>query len=284
MVHRMTIGAAEITALTDSQARVPVSNVYAGVEAAAVEPYREFLDEADRILLNFTAYLLRVDGKTILIDTGVGPGRNGRLPDELAAAGVSPDDIDIVAHSHLHGDHYGWSLVEEGGRFRARFPNARHLVPRTDWDWLSGNTPGAEASWDAATFATSFAPIESLGVMDLVDPGHAYTASLTSQHTPGHTPGHLSFVLRSGGETCVVLGDVAFNPIDAAEPAWRVGWDEDPDVAVETRVATLARLEADGSLVATSHFPPPTFGRFVREDGRRRWRVIASQQPGSLSK
>jgi len=275
--HRIHVGDAEVTALTDAQARVAASNVYRDVEPAAFEPYREFLDESDRILLNFTAYLLRVDGRTILVDTGVGPGRNGNLLAELDAAGVAPADIDLVAHSHLHGDHYGWSLVEEDGHFRPRFPNARYLVPRTDWDWLAGNTPGAAPSWDAATFAKSFAPIDGLGVMDLVDPGHAYTPSLTSEHTPGHTPGHLSFRLHSAGETCVILGDVAFNPIDAAEPGWRVGWDEDPEVAVTTRGATLARLETDRPLVATSHFPPPTFGHFVREAGRRRWVVL--EQP-----
>ena len=70
-----------------------------------------------------TTYLVRSAGKTILIDTGIGAKDRpffpkGRLPDALADIGVRPDDIDIVANTHMHIDHVGWHTTQQGESFR----------------------------------------------------------------------------------------------------------------------------------------------------------------------
>src|SRR5690349_11221886 len=63
------------------------------------------------------AYLVRHDNGLILFDTGIGdagPGteahyrpRRRPLREALAAAGVGPEDIDLVVNCHLHFDHCG---------------------------------------------------------------------------------------------------------------------------------------------------------------------------------
>src|SRR5204862_4864776 len=82
--------------------------------------------------LPFFAFLVVTGGVTVVVDTGVGPPggadpflpeRQGRLPDELAAAGVAPPDVDLVVLTHLHVDHVGWTMA--GGR--TFFPNARYV-------------------------------------------------------------------------------------------------------------------------------------------------------------
>jgi hypothetical protein len=79
----------------------------------------------------------------VLVDTGVGEagtpgatwiGASGRLPQELAAAGADPDEVDVVILTHLHLDHVGWNLPWDGDQPRARFPQGRYLIQRADWE------------------------------------------------------------------------------------------------------------------------------------------------------
>ena len=70
--------------------------------------------------LSVHSWLVRVGGRTILIDTCVGNGKarptmpnwhqmQTRYLDRLAQAGVRPDHIDMVMCTHLHVDHVGWN-------------------------------------------------------------------------------------------------------------------------------------------------------------------------------
>ena len=61
--------------------------------------------------LKFRCFALRFDdGRVILVDAGIGPASApstwaplpGRLPDELAAAHIDRNDVDIVVHRHSH--------------------------------------------------------------------------------------------------------------------------------------------------------------------------------------
>ena len=106
--------------------------------AEAWAPYRERYPSGfrgDHLLAHFECYLIRSQGQTILVDTGLGGaatnphsieamvgGAEGRLLLELEAAGVSPDDIDTVFFSHLHFDHVGWNLTHEPGARSRHFP------------------------------------------------------------------------------------------------------------------------------------------------------------------
>jgi glyoxylase-like metal-dependent hydrolase (beta-lactamase superfamily II) len=55
------------------------------------------------------------------------PGAGARLLAELARAGVSPAEVDLVVHTHLHVDHVGWD---------GSFPNARYVVAADDWSYF----------------------------------------------------------------------------------------------------------------------------------------------------
>ena len=89
-----------------------------------------------------SAYVIRSQGKTILCDTGCGPGpiaflnnATGDLLNDMRAKGVDPASVDVVLHTHLHGDHVGWNLTADG---KPNFPNARYLAPQVDWDYFNG--------------------------------------------------------------------------------------------------------------------------------------------------
>jgi glyoxylase-like metal-dependent hydrolase (beta-lactamase superfamily II) len=266
MPHTTHVGSAQIVSLSDTEQAYPAADVYPDVAEQAWAEHRHLLGADGTLLLNFGCYLIRADGRTTLVDTGWGPGYQGRLLDELAEAGVRPEEVDAVVFTHLHGDHIGWNVVRDGEELRPRFARARYLVPEADWRHYSAQ---AEPS---ALFREQMLPLESLGAMDLVAGDHAISPSITTVATPGHTPGHLSVAVTSGGEHGIILGDVAIWPVEAHETDWANSFDWDREMARQTRHAVLDRLERDRALVGASHFPKPGFGRFVREGGRRIWK------------
>ena len=78
---------------------------------------------------NLGSYLIRGGGRTILIDTGLGPKPAetpdvpwGELMRDFKAKGVRPEDVDMVVMTHLHRDHVGWNLMSEGGKYVPTFP------------------------------------------------------------------------------------------------------------------------------------------------------------------
>ena len=118
----LTVGAVEVTAVCDVVANFPdpLPQAFPGVEAAAWAPYRRrypgVFDGPAGWRLRDWCFVVRAGDRVVLVDTGVGgagtPGADwigtpGRLPEELAAAGVGPDEVDLVVLTHLHLDHIG---------------------------------------------------------------------------------------------------------------------------------------------------------------------------------
>ena len=272
--HRVSVGSVELVALQDTFLAVPPDEFFVEVEAGAWEAYGDLLSAAGELSLSITPWLIRSEGRTILVDTGFGGrptaapvGTPPALPSVLAEAGVSPEEVDVVAFTHLHGDHVGWNTVDREGRPVPLFPNARHVVQQAEWDyWANG---GEIAPPDRPTVLD---PISDAGLWEFVEGERALTGEVVTVPTPGHTPGHVSLVVSSGGESAVLIGDAAHSPIQVSEPEWSVGADVDRALARRTRAALWERAEREGQLVATNHFPFPGLGHVVSEGGRRRWK------------
>jgi glyoxylase-like metal-dependent hydrolase (beta-lactamase superfamily II) len=264
------IGDVELISLSDGGIEMPAERVYP--EAGdAVEAYRPYLTEAGQVHMAVNCFLVRADGRTVLVDSGMGPRAGGGLLSGLNSAGVKTSDVDFVVFTHLHGDHTGWNIDPESGK--ARFPNARYLVPRGDWDHYGSADPPPDS------FTRDIAPLESLGCLELVEGEHRISASLVTVAMPGHTPGHLGVAVSSGGERGFVAGDVVFTCTDVEEPRWRVVFDGDHEVAVRTRLGVLERLAEERTLVGATHLPAPGLGHFEHSGERFTWRALASPMP-----
>lgn len=256
------VGNIDVVALVDAVAAYPATAVYS--EAGdSLRQYAHLLDAEGKVVLNFGCYLLRDGDVMVLVDTGFGPEQDGRLLDELRAAGVDQAEIDFVLFTHLHGDHTGWNI--DRGTGRPSFPRARYLVPGGDWAHYSRQEP------PPASFERDVVPLMQAGCLELVDGERTITPGITAVPTPGHTPGHTSATVSSGGERGYVLGDVVISPIDLAEPEWPNRFDWDNDIARATRLRVLESLDSR-TLVAASHLPEPGLGYFILDGARRRWR------------
>lgn len=265
-MKRARVGNVEVIALVDMTRPMPASAVYPEA-AEAIRPLQGYLDSEGRLVLNFGCFLLRDGGQTILVDAGNGPEAGGRLMEEISEAGVSPESIDAVVFTHLHGDHTGWNLDRATGA--PRFPRARYLVPQGDWDHYGSRDPKPRS------FERDVVPLEATGQMVLFAGEHTVSPSLTAIPTPGHTPGHSSVVISSNGEKGLILGDVVISRIDAELPDLSNTFDWDHAIARDTRRKMLDRLTGDGSLVGASHIAAPGLGRFVRSGERTRWEPLA---------
>src|SRR4029453_211021 len=187
---------------------------------------------------HYGCYLLRSQGRTILVDTGPGSqatspgavqkfggGSDGRLLAELQAAGVRPEEVDTVFFTHLHPDHVGWNLSQGGATPRPTFPRARYVVHQTDW--ATFKRPGVQAATSFPFWEETLGPLETLGVLDLLPGEHALTSDITAIPTPGHTLGHMSLAIVSGGQRALIMGDVAVHPAQVTETDWSALFDMD---------------------------------------------------------
>ncbi len=285
---RMTVGAVEILALSDAVVDYPwpLEQLFPGVPADAWEPYRRRYPAAfgapDMWRSNYGCYLLRSQGRTVLVDTGMGPAGaplpsalqlpGGRLHELLQAAGVQPEQVEMVLLTHLHPDHVGGTVHQQDGAHRLAFPRARYLVHRADWEAFQ--RPEVQQHLPFPYVDETITPLQRLGALDLIAGDHPLTAELTTLHTPGHTPGHLSVLITSGDERAVLTGDVVVHPAQVTEPDWNLMFETDGEVARQTRHGLLARIEAEGMAVAAGHFPAPGFGRLVHLEGRRYWQGL----------
>ena len=278
MADRITIGNAEIAFALDMvpPPRSPDA-FFEGVTAKDWGPYEDILEEG-QIQLYYGHFFIRSCGKTIMVDTGMGPGphpergnRTGDLLNQLKLQGVSPEDIDIVVHTHLHPDHVGWNIDLSGETPRPYFPSARYLVPRVDWEYFT--KPDV---LDAAPHVRdSVLPLERMGVLDLVDDGYNLTDEITTLATPGHTPGHQVILISSQGEKAMIVGDALHSKVQVQEPDWCAMVDTDKDDSRRSRHALLERAESEGYVIAAGHFNPHDhIGRVVRIEGRRYWRTL----------
>lgn len=270
----VVVGKTQIIALTDTLMQFPWSVFLPSVARADIDAYKAAYPgsfSGDNFGTRAGAYVIRSEGKTILCDTGVGPGPHawlggltGNLVPDMESKGVSPSEVDIVVFTHLHGDHVGWNLTSEG---KPTFANARYLVPRADWDFFSENAA-------ANPQMQLVAPLLDMGLMELVSGEKAITAEVTTYPTPGHTPGHQSLLVTSDGERAVVTGDVAHFPAQVERIEWCAAFDMDHPTTTETRRKLFAQLEEDGVIAGFCHFPEAPFGKLIRSEGKRIWQAI----------
>ena len=237
-----------------------------------------FIDpESGLLVLSFHSYVVRTGRHVILVDSCVGndkerPQRPNwhrqHFPylENLAAAGVRPEEVDFVLCTHLHGDHVGWNTRLENGRWVPTFTNAQYIFARAEYEhWESAQAQAeADAPINHGSFNDSVLPVVEAGRAVLVDSDHAIEDGVWLEPAPGHTPGNVVLNVVSNGARAVIAGDTIHHPLQFAHPEWSSAFCTDPALSRKTRTAFIERLAESDEVLLTAHFPTPTAARVLR--------------------
>lgn len=268
-VHRLRVGQAEITAINDGYLEF-APEVF---PTASAEEINELLAAAFRPAGPWrgavNAYAVNTGERLVLIDSGTatafGPTL-GKLPENLAAAGIDPAAVDVVLLTHMHPDHINGIVTGDG---TAAFPNAELVVHQADWDFWTdeSRTNAAPEAMRPFFLGAQKAVAPYAGRIRRVQgDGTEVAPGITLVELPGHTPGHCGFRVASDGAQMLIWGDIIHAPVlQFARPEWTVAFDVDAQTARATRARTLDMVAADRILVAGMHLDFPGFGHVVRD-------------------
>jgi methylmalonyl-CoA epimerase len=233
-------------------------------------------DDANRIPLGMRPLIVRNGTHTVIIDAGCGDkmdakraeiyklDRRYHLDHALAEAGLAADDIDIVVASHLHFDHVGGFTAIRNGRVVPRFPKAKYVAHRAEWEDATHPHERNRASY----LAENFVPLMDAGVMTLVDDAAEIIPGVRYRRSGGHTPNHQVVMIESAGRTAVFTADMYPTSVHVPDP-WLMGYDLYPmDTLAFKRAFAVEAIEKE-YLIFFEHDPSMAAGYLRDNDGKR---------------
>lgn len=209
-------------------------------------------NESNQIAMSTDPILIQVDGKNLLIDTGVGFNKmderqlrnNGvkaqsQLEDSLAMLGLLTDDIHYVLMTHMHADHASGLTRRENDQLVSTFPNAKIHLSAIEWDEVrnpnirSRNTYWKE-NWEAIQ-----------GQVETFEGELEVLPGVRMIHTGGHSEGHSIIKLEQNGETIIHMADIM--PTHAHQnPLWVLAFDDYPMTSVFAKEKIMKEALANG--------------------------------------
>ncbi len=251
--NRVKLGGFEVTTLLAGTMTRPDPHSIFGLNASDQEfaaAARSANIPTDAAQFFFTPTVVNTGAELVLFDTGLNAeGITGAL----AEAGYTPDQIDVVVITHMHGDHIGGLMDGD----TPTFPNARYVTGAVEFD--------AWAAQGNDTFEAKMRPLAEQTAM--IEDGANGFAGHTAMAAFGHTPGHMVHMIESEGKSLLLAADFANHYVfSLARPDWEVSFDMDKTKAAETRKRLLDMLATDKIPFVGYHMPWPGTG-YVERDG-----------------
>ncbi|KND16144.1 hypothetical protein ADZ37_24720 [Pannonibacter phragmitetus] len=264
-LYRRRVGDFVVTAVNDGIVPIP-AEVMVGMAPEEVQKALASRFRPADPHVTIGTYLVEHGGSRTLVDTGsrnlMGPTL-GKLVKNLAVLGVTPDQIDRIALTHLHPDHAGGMLDDEG---KAVFPKAEVFISLDEEKYWLGGEPPTDAlgiSAQVNSYASQLRKVygdrwHAIGEEEVI-PG------MRREALPGHTPGHSGYHISSGKDELLIWGDITHVPVvQIAHPEVGLAFDVDVEQGRATRRRILDRISADRLAIGGMHLEFPGFGHVVR--------------------
>ena len=214
------------------------------------------------------AFLIRTPDKTVLVDTGLGR----KLFDHLEALGVTPESVDAILITHIHGDHVG-GLMKNG---QPAFPKAKLYMAKAEHDhWTSESQMNLAPENRRGNFSQARAIVEAcqsrihlFEPAGLDDGGCVLFEGFRAYDARGHTPGHTVYLVESEDSCIMILGDIIHcMSVQMPHPEIAVTYDTDPAQAIATRKKFFDYLSLHRIQMAGMHTPFPGVGYVSPQNG-----------------
>jgi glyoxylase-like metal-dependent hydrolase (beta-lactamase superfamily II) len=204
--------------------------------------------------------LVRTGEQTVLIEAGIGNKlaeklkriyrTEEKLLENLHAAGMAPEDIDIVINSHLHFDHCGWNTIYKNGVAIPTFPKAKYYAPEGEWKHGSLQLERDRVSY----ISDNYDPLIGTGQMQLLPGPSEIIPGISVENYPGHTRNMMAVFIRSGGKTACYISDLIPTTWHL-EPTWVMAYDLFPLETIENRKRYYSRAVPEQWLTIFTHDP-----------------------------
>jgi glyoxylase-like metal-dependent hydrolase (beta-lactamase superfamily II) len=215
-------------------------------------------DERNYVQAGLNSLLIRTGKQTVLVETGMGNklsdrmvkfyGQPAQLLANLAAGGVSPEDIDIVINTHLHFDHCGWNTVRRDGKIVATFPRAKYYAPEGEWQYAR-----RPSERDAISYIPdNYDSLVQSGQMTLLKGDEEIVPGISVKTFPGHTAHMQAVIVESGNRTACYISDLI--PTTAhIDLTWGMSFDLYPLQTIESKKQYYAKSIAEKWLTVFTH-------------------------------
>ena len=272
MAQSHQLGDFELTFVSDGTYFLD-GGAYFGIVPKPLWSARVAADEQNRVVVGLNSAVVRTGKHTVLIETGIGNKLSNkmqriyqpkmRLLDNLAAAGVALEKIDVVINSHLHFDHCGWNTVMNNGAAVATFPNATYYAPRGEWE--AGRE---QRERDAVSYISdNYDPLIHSGQMKLVERDQEILPGIALRNYPGHTRAMMAVLLASGGKTACYISDLI--PSSAhLDLTWGMAYDLFPLETIANKKRFYAEAVPGNWLVLFTH-DPHIPAAYLRQEGKK---------------
>jgi glyoxylase-like metal-dependent hydrolase (beta-lactamase superfamily II) len=281
-MHRTTLGDFELTIVSDGTYFLD-GGAFFGVVPKTMWSKRVAADAQNRVDAGLNSLLVRTGDKNILIETGIGNKLSdklihiykqpAKLLENLDAAGVAPEDIDVVINTHLHFDHCGWNTTRRRDQILPTFPNAKYYAQRQEWE--HGHL---QLERDAISYMSpNYDPLIESGQMVLLNGDQEISPGISVKIFPGHTATMQAVIIESGSErgdagnkkkTACYISDLipTSNHLDIT---WAMAFDLFPLQTIESRKKYYAQAIPEKWLTVFTHDDAMPWGYVERgERGR----------------
>ena len=269
--YRVMLGDFEVTALSDGVVALPVDKLLTNTKPEKTLKALQKYHLSSPTETSVNGYLINTGSKLVLIDTGAatlfGPTL-GRLANSLKAAGYTPDQVDEVYITHMHGDHVGGLMQGD----QLAFPNAIVRADQHDADFWLSQTNMDKAPADAkGAFQGAMASINpyiKAGKFKTFNGDTELVAGVKAVAARGHTPGHSVYLVESKGQKLMLWGDLMHvAAVQFENPSVTISFDSDSKAAMAARKKAYADAAQQGYMVGATHVSFPGLG-YVRTEGK----------------
>ena len=274
MPQKLSLGDFELQVVSDGTYPLD-GGTFFGVVPKVMWSRKVEADAQNYIHVGLNSLLIRTGSQTVLVETGIGNklsdkmikiyGQPAKLLDHLAAAGVAPDDVDVVINTHLHFDHCGWNTERRDGKVMPTFRRARYYAQRGEWE--HGRK---QYERDAISYISdNYDPLIQSGQMELVEGNREIVPGVRVELFPGHTMNMHAVIVESGGKTACYISDLI--PTSAhLDLTWVMAFDLYPLDTIASRKRYYARALPEKWLTVFTH------------DDAVRWAYLERDEKGRI--